>query len=187
MYEASAGIPMIAAGPGIPQGKRVRTGTTLLDIAATATDVCAVTEDEQSRALPGCSLRDIANADDDPNRTIFSEYHDGGSTTGTFMVRWQNWKFVYYVGQPSQLFDMASDPNELCNLADQENSDPTIAAIMLEGELRLRDICDPEAVNKRCFEDQAQRISELGGRDACINAYVFNHTPTPSEQEKLKR
>ena len=161
MYEASAGIPMIAAGPGIPQGKRVRTGTTLLDIAATATDVCAVTEDEQSRALPGCSLRDIANADDDPNRTIFSEYHDGGSTTGTFMVRWQNWKFVYYVGQPSQLFDMASDPNELCNLADQENSDPTIAAIMLEGELRLRDICDPEAVNKRCFEDQAQRISEL--------------------------
>ena len=25
----------------------------------------------------------------------------------------------------------------------------------------------------------------LGGRDACKNAYVFNHTPTPDEQAKM--
>ena len=186
MYEPSVGVPMIAAGPGIPQGKRIKTGTTLLDIAATAFDISGVTEDIESRKLPGLSLKALANADNDLNRTIFSEYHDGGSTTGTFMVRWQNWKYVYYVGHPPQLFDMVSDPNELCNLAEQENSDTTIAAILLEGEHRLRAICDPESVNERCFSNQAQRIKELGGRDACENAYVFNHTPTPSEQEKLE-
>ena len=123
--------------------------------------------------------------EDDPNRTIFSEYHDGGSTTGTFMVRWNLWKFVYYVGHPSQLFDLKADPDELNNLAMDKTNDSTICAAWKEGERRLRDICDPESVNAQCFLDQKRRIEELGGRDACISSYVFNHTPTPTEQRKL--
>ena len=95
MYDASAGVPMIAAGDGFPKGYRVKTGTSLLDIAATAVDVTGVNHDHISQVLPGISLREIANKQDDLDRTIFSEYHDGGSTTGTFMVRWNNWKYVY--------------------------------------------------------------------------------------------
>jgi choline-sulfatase len=186
MYDASAGVPMIAAGPGLPAGRRVTTGTTLLDIAATAVDVTGVEHDEESRNLPGLSLRDIANAEDDPERTILSEYHDGGSTTGTFMVRWDHWKFVYYVGHPPQLFDMAADPNELSNLAVDRTNDPDVQSAWKEGERRLREICNPEQINAQCFEDQERRIEELGGRDACINSYVFNHTPTPAEQKKLQ-
>lgn len=186
MYDASAGVPMIAAGPGLPAGRRVTTGTTLLDIAATAVDVTGVEHDEESQNLPGLSLRDIANAEDDPERTILSEYHDGGSTTGTFMVRWDHWKFVYYVGHPPQLFDMAADPNELSNLAVDRTNDPDVQSAWKEGERRLREICNPEQINAQCFEDQERRIEELGGRDACINSYVFNHTPTPAEQKKLQ-
>ncbi len=184
MYDASAGIPMIAAGPGFPAGQRVKTGTTLLDIAATAVDVTGVEHDDASRLLPGVSLRSIANAQDDPQRTIFSEYHDGGSTTGTFMVRWKNWKYVYYVGHPPQLFDMDADPQELNDLAGDRSGN--VQSVLREGQRRLRAICDPESVNRQCFEDQRRRIDELGGRDACINGYVFNHTPTPSEQAKRR-
>lgn len=187
MYDASAGVPMIAAGPGFPQGHRVATGTTLLDIAATAIDVTGVQHDETSRELPGISLKIIANQQDDPDRTIFSEYHDGGSTTGTFMVRWANWKFVYYVGHAPQLFDMNADPHELTDLAVDRTNDPRIQAAWKEGERRLREICDPEEINAQCFKDQKRRIEELGGRDACLNSYIFSHTPTPSEQEKLQR
>jgi len=185
MYEASVGIPMIAAGPGVPRGQHVKTGASLVDIAATAVDVCGAQHDQQSRSLPGISLRQLANAPDDPDRTIFSEYHDGGSTTGTFMVRWQHWKYVHYVGHQPQLFDLQTDPHELTNLA-ASDGDAHVAAALLEGERRLRDICDPEAENARCFADQKRRIAELGGRDACINAYVFNHTPTPDEQRKMQ-
>ena len=98
MYEASAGIPMIVAGPGVPEGKRVGTGTSLVDLAATAVDVTAL-QAGTDEFFPGRSLRSIALEHDDPDRTVFSEYHDGGSTTGAFMVRWENWKFVYYVGR----------------------------------------------------------------------------------------
>lgn len=186
MYDASAGVPMIAAGPGFPVGRRVKTGTSLLDIAATAVDVTGVEHDQASLGLPGLSLRSIAHAEDDPERTIFSEYHDGGSTTGTFMVRWDRWKFVYYVDHAPQLFDMVADPNELSNLALDRTNNPDVQAAWKEGERRLREICDPEAINAQCFEDQKHRIEALGGRDACINAYVFSHTPTPTEQAKLQ-
>ena len=182
MYDASAGVPMIAAGPGVPQGRRVRTGTSLIDLAATAIDVTGVAWDAADRALPGRSLRDIAGQPDDPDRTIFSEYHDGGSTTGTFMVRWQDWKYVYYVGYPPQLFNMASDPHELHNLAVDGVNDPTVQRALAEGERRLRAICDPEAVNDHCFADQRRRIAELGGEQACREAYAFSYTPTPAEQ-----
>ena len=58
-------------------------------------------------------------------------------------------------------------------------------AALEEGEKRLRQICDPEAVNQLCFEDQQRRIEQLGGREACENAYLFGHTPTPDEQRKM--
>ena len=181
MYDQSAGVPMIAAGPGIPAGHSVATGTTLLDIAATAVDVTATPHDSTSRALPGRSLREVANAPDDLDRTILSEYHDGGSTTATFMVRWDRWKYVHYVGHPPQLFDLKADPHELQDLA---STDPSHAALS-EGERRLRQFCDPDQVNEQCFSDQKQRITDLGGEEPCLNAYCFNHTPTPAEQDKL--
>ena len=180
MYEASAGVPMIAAGPGIPKGQSVDTCTSLTDVAATAKDIAKLGNDD---ALPGRSLRQIANRAYDPDRTGFSEYHDGGSKTGTFMVRWGDWKYIYYVGHRPQLFNLASDPNELDDLSDEA----TIAVqdALREGERRLRAICDPEAVNKTAFEEQRAKIKALGGEEACRTAFVFNHTPTPTEQAKL--
>lgn len=186
MYEASAGVPMIAAGPGVPAGKRVSTCTNLTDIAATARDVCEVSSDDENAGQPGQSLRDIANAPYDESRTGFSEYHDGGSKTGTFMVRWGRWKYVHYVGHPPQLFDLETDPHEQVNRAMEGVNDPWIQAALAEGERRLNAICDPEEVNARAFADQRRKIEELGGEEACRTAFVFNHTPTPTEQDAMR-
>lgn len=176
MYEQSAGVPMIVAGPGVPKGCRVTTCASLRDIAATAFDVLNVDAE-----AAGTALTTLANAPDDPDRTGFSEYHDGGSTTGTFMVRWQMWKYVHYVGQAPQLFDLAADPDERQNLAEAKDHDPRVSAALAEGERRLREICDPDAVNTLAFADQRAKIAELGGREACLTAYLFNHTPAPGQ------
>ncbi|MEL7257304.1 MAG: sulfatase-like hydrolase/transferase [Pseudomonadota bacterium] len=181
MYEASAGVPMILSGPGVPEGKRVGTGTSLLDISATALDVFGL---DQVPDLPGHSLCRVADAPDDPGRTVFSEYHDGGSTTGTFMVRWRGWKYLHYVGHAPQLFDLEADPLELDDLAGRSAVQARVADALAEGERRLREVCDPEAVNAQCFADQRARIAALGGEQACRDAYVFNHTPTPNKQSR---
>ncbi|MEM9358630.1 MAG: sulfatase-like hydrolase/transferase [Pseudomonadota bacterium] len=175
MYEASAGIPMIVAGPEIAAGRRSGTGAGLLDIAPTAAEVFGA--EDFATALPGQSLVCLANEPDDRDRTVFSEYHDGGSSTGFYMVRWGDWKYIYYAGRPAQLFNLATDPSETNDLG-LSDSDEAIAA-RADGERRLRDIGDPEAVNAEAFADQRRRIDALGGREACASI-KFNHTPAPT-------
>jgi choline-sulfatase len=175
MYEASAGVPMILAGPGVEAGRRVRTPVTLLDVAATAAEMGGA--EGFGETLSGTSLRGIAAAPDDPGRTAFSEYHDGGSSTGSFMVRWDDWKYVHYAGLAPQLFDLAADPDEMRDLG----TDPAPRAVAArdEGLRRLRAICDPEAVNAEVFTDQRRRIAALGGPEACRRT-AFGHTPAPA-------
>ena len=106
------------------------------------------------------------------DRTAFSEYHDGGSTRGMFMVRWDRWKVVHFVGERPQLFDLATDPQERDDLALADHAD-----ILAEGARRLWAICDPDAVNARAFADQKARIAELGGEAACRALGDFDFTP----------
>ena len=175
MYEGSVGIPMIAAGPGFAAGHRVATPVSLVDIAATAVDQFEAS-DFESR-LPGCSLRRLASVPDDSGRTVFSEYHDGGSSTASYMVRWDHWKYVHYVGAPPQLFDLDNDPEECRDLG--RSMVPPHAAARAEGLMRLKEICDPDRVNADAFQDQSRRIEEFGGPEAC-RSVAFNHTPAPT-------
>ena len=180
MYEASVGIPLIIAGPDVPSNNIRTTAVSLIDIAATALDVMGLPADPDCR---GRSLHALANEPDNEDRTVFAEYHDGGSSTGAFMVRWRNWKYVHYTGLPPQLFDLAADPEEMSDRAlDQA---PDAVAARSEGARRLMEICDADAVDRQCRADQAARIASLGGRKACQEAFVFNHTPTPSEQAAM--
>ncbi|MEC8262284.1 MAG: sulfatase-like hydrolase/transferase [Pseudomonadota bacterium] len=180
MYEASAGIPMILAGPGVPDGIVRNTAASIVDVAATALDVMLDTSDDSA---PGLSLRQLAQDPDDADRTVLCEYHDGGSTTGAFMVRWGDWKYVCYPGMPPQLFNLAEDPSEDHDLGTDMSA--RAVAARAEGAARLAAICDADAVNRRCFADQAARIEALGGLEACRNARLFNHTPTPAEQQAM--
>jgi len=179
MYEASAGIPVIMAGPNVPKAHLCRTAVSLVDVAATAHEVML---DQSPTGQDGTSLRTVARSADDPERAVLSEYHDGGSSTGAFMIRWQRWKYVHYVDMPPQLFDLESDPEERTDLG----TDPAHLQVRDEALKRLHEFCDPDAVNTRCFADQARRIETLGGVDACRDAYVFNHTPTPEEQSAME-
>ena len=181
MYEASAGIPMILAGPGVPDGIVRNTAASIVDVAATALDVMLDTLDDSA---PGLSLRQLAQDPDDADRTVLCEYHDGGSTTGAFMVRWGDWKYVCYPGMPPQLFNLAEDPSEDHDLGSDVSQ--RAAAARAEGASRLAAICDADAMNRQCFADQAARIEALGGIDVCRNAHLFNHTPTPAEQAAMR-
>ncbi len=181
MYEASAGIPMILAGPGVPDGIVRNTAASIVDVAATALDVMLDTSDDSS---PGLSLRQLAQDPDDADRTVLCEYHDGGSTTGAFMVRWGDWKYVCYPGMPPQLFNLGEDSSEDHDLGSDVSQ--RAAAARAEGASHLAAICDADAVNRQCFADQAARIEALGGIDVCRNAHLFNHTPTPAEQAAIR-
>ncbi len=183
MYEDSVGIPLIMAGPGIPEAKRVSTHVSLIDVAPTVLQAAGIDAPE-GVDLPGSSLLDIASSADDPDRTVFSEYHDGGAKEGFFMVRWADntgdWKYVHYEGYDlPQLFDLATDPEERTNLAESSDYQNHRA----EGVRRLNNIIDPAAINALAFADQAELIESYGGIEGIRNnpALHYDHTPISEE------
>src|SRR5215212_2437560 len=104
MYEEVAGVPLIAAGPDIPRGKRVTTPVSHVDTYPFILQSAGEDRPENYDDHPGVSLYDLA-AGVTPDRNVLSEYHGMGSTTGAFMIRHGQYKFVHYVSYPPQLFD----------------------------------------------------------------------------------
>jgi choline-sulfatase len=172
MYEDSVGIPMTLTGPGINPGI-VDTPVSLVDMSATietfVTGDCIPAE----RPWKGRAVQSFID-NEDINRAVISEYHDGGSICGFYMIRQGPWKYVYYSeDHPDQMFNIEQDPRELNNLIDLlEFADDRDKLLV-----QLRDILDPEATNIRAFEDQQKMITDLGGIDAVRSFKTFNHTP----------
>ncbi len=175
MYEDSVGIPMILAGPGVEAGVNA-TPVSLTDIAATAEQVVCNRASRPADAWRSRPLHEFIESPD-YERPVLSEYHDGGSPCGFYLLRRGRWKLVYFAeGHAPLLFDIESDPRELNNLAD----DPGFAAIKSELVQLLTQIVDPEAANQQAFADQARVIERLGGVDRVLAMPTFNHTPVES-------
>jgi choline-sulfatase len=173
MYEESVAVPMILAGPDNPINKTVSTPVSLVDGYPTIVESAGERLSKKEQALPGHSLIGIAQGDYDENRPVFSEYHDGGSITGSFMIRSGRWKYVYHAGYEPQLFDLEKDPEEGKDLG----TDPACVDVRSRCEAMLREIVDPEAANAAAFKDQQKKIAALGGVEAIRNADVFDFTP----------
>lgn len=174
MYEESAGVPMILAGPELPQGLVCREPVSLIDCFPTVIDCVGAPPHPDDRDLPGSSLFDLGRGIA-PHRTILSEYHAAGAATGAFMIRKGPFKYVHYVGMPAQLFDLAADPQETRDLAQE----PGYAGLGADCERELRRVVDPEAADALAKADQGVRIAAMGGRDAILARGSFGYSPTP--------
>ncbi|GMU71612.1 MAG: choline-sulfatase [Burkholderiales bacterium] len=174
MYEESAGIPMIMAGPDVPAGKVCDTPVTLADAFPTFIHALGAEPDPRDANLPGTSLIGIAN-DQTPPRTILSEYHAAGAATASYMIRHGKYKYIHYVGMAPMLFDLAADPNERNDLGTDRAHQATVA----ECEGLLRKVVDPEAVDRRARADQKAEIAKHGGADAILKKGTFRFSPPP--------
>jgi choline-sulfatase len=172
MYEDAVGIPMLMAGPGIAPGVN-DTPVSLTDIAATVQTAVELAPPPAGAAWSGRALQTFVAAPE-PDRPILSEYHDGGSPTGFFMLRRGRWKYVHYAGgHRTQLFDLEADPHELVDLG--TSADHASVREALSSELHA--ILDPEAINARAFLDQARVLDRLGGAARVMAMPSFGHTP----------
>lgn len=138
LYEDSVRVPLVVAGPGFEAGVRATTPVDLLDVQATLFEATGARRPSDWAGRP---LQHIPR--DDADRVVFSEYHGHGARSGGYVIRKGNWKLIYCMEAPHQLFNLAEDPDELRNLA----ADVTDKRRELESE--LRGICDPDAENER--------------------------------------
>jgi choline-sulfatase len=174
MYEESAGIPMIMAGPDVPAGRVCDTPVMLADGFPTFVQSLGARPDPRDKDLPGVSLLDIVNGAL-PKRTILSEYHAAGAITGSYMIRNGRYKYIHYAGMPPMLFDLQADPYERRDLG----ADPAMRSVVAECEARLRAVVDPEAADRQARADQKAYIEKNGGKEAILKGGHFRFSPPP--------
>jgi arylsulfatase A-like enzyme len=137
MYDHSVHVPLVMAGPGVPQGERRDAFCYLLDIFPTLCDLVDVPIPD---TVEGQSLAPVLQDPKAGHReTLFFAYRDIQRA-----VQNRTYKLIEYVvdGQrTTQLFNRHDDPWELNNLADDPTHDPHVRR--LRGELlRWKDDLD---------------------------------------------
>ena len=156
-YEDSVRVPAIVSWPGVlPEGERCDRVISQLDLNATMLDAVGAPPLPRSH---GRSLIDLLkNPENTPWEDIaFSElamyaqreqpYDADPTPDGTIqrMVRYNEWKLSYYHGMRPQLFNLAEDPDETNDLAE----DPAHSSIRDELIERVLDGWDPDEVTRK--------------------------------------
>ena len=180
LYEESAGVPLLMAGPDIGPGRVVDTPVSHIDCAPTILLAAGEPAEAGGRALPGASLFDVAGGAQ-PARPVISEYHATASIAAAYMIRNGRYKYCHYVAYAPQLFDLASDPEELSDLA----ADPRYADVVRECERQLRAALDPEGVDARAKGRQAELLARYGGRAAALARGDLPFTPAPGTAAEM--
>lgn len=179
MFEESAGVPLLMAGPGIPAGETRVTPVSHVDLFPFFLEAagCPAPQRDGRHGVSPLALSAPEHAD----RAVLSEYHAIGSTGGITLLRKGRWKYVRCVRYPPQLFDLASDPEELVDLAGNPTHRPRLAAL----EAELRRFCDPEEVDARAKRRQAELLARHGGREAALARGDLNYTPAPGQSADI--
>jgi choline-sulfatase len=98
-----------------------------------------------------------------------------GSKTAAYMIRQGPYKLVYYADYPPQLFDLASDAEELNDIAGEAGARPLLDELTTE----LFRICDPKAMNQQAKRDQHRRLAAVGGKAFAIQRGDLGFSPPP--------
>ena len=83
---------------------------------------------------------------------------------------------IHHIGMPSQLFDLADDPEETRDLA----SDDAGKTVVDRPESVLRGMLGPEATDRQGKCDQQTLAEKYGGEKAIIARGNFPRTPVPN-------
>src|SRR5690606_21815048 len=120
LYEHSMKVPLIIRGPGIPEGEVSDALVYLYDLFPTLSDICGLSVPE---GVDGKVITPIIKGESDSVRTsLFTAYRNTARA-----VRTKQWKLIRYPERDyTQLFNLASDPLEINNLAMLPESKSTV-------------------------------------------------------------
>jgi arylsulfatase A-like enzyme len=165
LYEHSMKSPLVFAGPGIPKGS-TNALVYLFDIFPTVADLVGA---DVPKTLEGRSLRPVIEGKSEGGRdTIFLAYRDVQRA-----VRKGNWKLIRYPKvDVTQLFDLASDPDEMKNLS----RDPAQAS-------RVKEMMDLLKRQQEHYADRAP-LTVASPTPAAVNLRFFDNVPASKKKKQ---
>jgi len=115
-FEHSARVPLVMAGPGITAGT-VNSPCSLVDVLPTMLDFAGAADTPLGQPIDGRSLAPMACSGVEDNGDVIAEYCAEMTASPVFMIRRGDFKYVHCDDDPPQLYNIATDPRELDNLA----------------------------------------------------------------------
>lgn len=116
LFDPALRVPMMMRWAGKISGERIAAPVSLLDILPTLTDAVGLPDTTLATSIEGESL--LGKLENKSGvRAVCAEHLDGGTQAPRVMLRHGDLKMIHSLEYPMQLYDMASDPNELANLA----------------------------------------------------------------------
>lgn len=169
-YENSVKVPAIVSWPGtLPAGQRIDRVVSMLDFNATMLDVLGAPQLPRTRGRSLLPLMSGSNTEWE--NVAYSEFCGRGHVQR--MVREGDWKLNYYHGYPVQLFNLADDPDELNDLAD----DPAHTQTRDRLKNKVLDGWQPEKIESLL----AQRDAEM----SVIRKWASNTQPEDAYRWEL--
>ena len=115
-FEHSTRVPLIMAGPGVAQGTAAN-ACSLVDLCPTLLDIAGGDESILGEPLDGRSLMPLARGEEDNQDVAIGEYCAEMTPYPVFMIRRGTLKYIHCDPDPPQLYDLANDPLEKQNMA----------------------------------------------------------------------
>jgi choline-sulfatase len=150
--EAAARVPLIVHAPALFAPKRVMMPVGLTDLLPTLVDLAHAgkASERLPSAVDGRSLVGALNGIEDADASVFGVYLAEAVTAPLTMFRQGPWKLIECGSDPVQLFNLADDPHEMCNLAlaepaRVEHLRPSLAARFDQVGLRREVIASQQA------------------------------------------
>jgi arylsulfatase A-like enzyme len=136
LWEPSTRVPLVFAGPGLPEGQVCDRSVELLDLFPTLIDLCGL-PDRPGLPLEGHSLAPLINDPqaDRPWPAITTH------NQGNHGIRTDRWRYIRYADGSEELYDLEVDPEEWTNLS----LDPAYEPILTEHRRWLPEVDVPPA------------------------------------------
>jgi choline-sulfatase len=184
-YEGSTRVPLVVSAPGRFAPSRVASPVSTMDLLPTLVGIAGGDDQAAAEGLDGESLMPLLRGEHDDREVVVAQYLAEGAIAPIVMYRRGSWKLIHSPVDPDQLFDLASDPLERDNRAD----DPACADLLAELRAAVAERWDLERIDREVHESQRRRrvVGEANTRGTAplwdwappydaAHRYIRNHT-----------
>ena len=184
-FEGASRIPLLVSWPKRFLPKRVTDNVSLVDLLPTFCELAGKQAlAESADRLDGRSLATLMDegSDERLDDIVYGENLAEGATAPILMVKRGSLKLITSGGDPEQLFDLETDPHELCNVA----ADPGYLSVATELRTLTADRWDIEVLNSEVHASQRRR-QFLRSVAAMSGAADWSHVPPDQASQHVLR
>ncbi len=183
-FENSACVPLLFHAPNRFTGKEITHAVSATDIMPTLLQLATGQPADLCHDIDGISLFNAIEGDTSSleKRVIYSQYCAEGSVDPMIMARTEQWKYIYCEVDPPQLFDLAHDPYECRNLAE----DITYSNVKQNMQELVTNHLDIAQLRHDVLDSQARRL--LIYKSLRNGAYYpWDYSPLQAAGERFMR